>query len=205
MGSGLRKFIESILFAGLKPGGAPAASPRRRWLGPLAGPLERFLSGGPPPSDPLYLSRRTPKQRFMVAAKVALPILLVAAAASWIFRSSIFPKNPPKLDLTAPEIAAKMLPDLDKIKIDTNRDVEVPSVGFDRAGQIALVGTVRNNTSHTIDHVEIQFEVTDENGSKLGGITASVQKLPPKSDSRFRVPIEQKNAAIALVRAINTQ
>ena len=208
MGNGLRKFIESVVFAGLKPGGggAPAASPRKRWLGPLSGPLERFLSGGPAPSDPLYLSRRTPKQRIILAAKVATPILIVAALASWVFRSSLFPdKNPPKLDLSNAEILAKTLPDLDKIKVETNRDVEIPSVGFDREGQMSLVGTVRNNTNHTIDSVDVLFEVTDATGSKLGGVRALVQKLGPKSDSNFRVPIAQKTATIAIVRAIDAK
>src|ERR1039457_6267820 len=38
--SPLRKFLESIVFAGMKPGTQTAAKPQPKWLGPLRGPLE---------------------------------------------------------------------------------------------------------------------------------------------------------------------
>ena len=102
------------------------------------------------------------------------------------------------------EIAAKFMPDIDKIKIQPNRDIEVPSVGVDHNGP-ALTGTVRNNTTRTIRLAEVYFDVTDDNGSKLGGAKAQFENLAPQSQANFRVPIEQSNAAIAVVREIHTQ
>ena len=52
----IREFLESIAFAGLKPGGQTAPKRQLPWLGPLR---DRLLSGGPAPTDPLYLTNRT--------------------------------------------------------------------------------------------------------------------------------------------------
>jgi hypothetical protein len=204
MARSLRERIESVVFAGLKPGTPRAESKRMSWLGPLRGPIERFLSGGPAPSDPLYLSSRTPKQRFLLALKVAVPFALAGGIVLWAFRSDIFPKNQPKLDLSPAELAAKFMPDVDKIRIVTNHDVEVPAVGVDRAGH-ALTGTVKNNTPRTLRAVEVTFDVTDENGSKLGAAKATFASLAPRSESEFRLPIQQAGAAIAVVREIQMQ
>ena len=204
MARSFRQLIESVVFAGLKPGGPNAQSSRMRWLGPLREPIERLLSGGPAPSDPLYLSNRSPRQRMIFALKIASPFVVLAAIAAFAFRSSLFHKDQPKLDMSPGELAAKIMPDVDKIQLETNKDIEVPSVGVDHSGPAALVGTVRNNTGHTIPTVEILIEVTDVNGSKLGGVTARVQNVAPKSDANFRVPIPQEKAVIALVRDIRT-
>ncbi len=205
MARGIRRLIESVVFAGLKPG-AHSAQPRRmRWLGPLLRPVERFLSGGITPSDPLYLSHRTPRQRFLFALKIAAPVVVLAGIAAWMFRGSLFDTNQPKGNMTPAELAARMLPDLDRLKVETNRDIEVPSVGIDRSGPLALAGTVRNNTPRVFDTVEILCELTDANGSKLGGVTAQVRNLAPKSQADFRVSIAQQTAVAALVRDIRAQ
>ncbi len=204
MARSLRELVESVVFAGLKPGAPRAESKRMSWLGPLRGPIERFLSLGPAPSDPLYLSSRTAKQRLIFALKVAAPFVLAGGITLWLFRNSISPKNQPKLDLTPAELAAKFMPDVDKIRIVTNRDVEVPAVGIDRAGH-ALTGTVKNNTPRVLRSVEVTFDVTDDSGSKLAAVRASFDTLAPRSESAFRVPVHQADAAIAVVREIQMQ
>jgi hypothetical protein len=78
----------------------------------------------------------------------------------------------------------------------------VPEVGVDRSGSLALAGIVRNNTAHTVSAVEILFDVTDDRGSRLGNVSAQLQNLAPKSESKFRVPINQQTASIAIVRDI---
>jgi hypothetical protein len=201
MARSLREIIESVVFAGLKPGAPHTAEKRMRWLGPLAGPMERFLSGGPTPSDPLYLSHRTPGQRIMLGVKVAIPLAIVGGGLFWYFRSGIQEKQP-VLNLTPAEAAAKMMPDLNRVNVVTNKDIEVPEVGVDRSGSLALAGIVRNNTAHTVSAVEILFDVTDDRGSRLGNVSAQLQNLAPKSESKFRVPINQQTASIAIVRDI---
>ncbi len=204
MARSLREVIESVVFAGLKPGAPATQSKRMRWLGPLREPIERFLTGGPTPSDPLYLSSRTPKQRVVFTLKVAAPFLLLGGITLWAFRSSVFRKDQPKLDMSPAEIAAKFMPDVDKIKITTNRDVEVPAVGVDSRGP-ALVGTVKNNTARVLQSVEVTFDVTDANGSKVGAFKAQFHDLKAQSLTDFRVPIPPANAAIAVVREIAIQ
>src|SRR6266540_3760121 len=75
----LRAFLESIAFAGLKPSGQKAQGRQLRWLGPLRGPMERFLAGGAT-SDPLYLSNRTLSQKMRSWALIAVPCLVLAVA-----------------------------------------------------------------------------------------------------------------------------
>ncbi len=201
MGRSIRELVESIVFAGLKPGAPSTESKHMRWLGPLRKPVEGFLSGGPAPSDPLYLSKRTPRQKILFALKVAAPLVVLGGMALFAFRSSVVRRNEPKLDLSPAEVAAKFMPDVDRIKIVTNHDVEISSVGVDPRGP-ALTGSVKNNTARTLRSVEVIFDVTDANGSKLGGVKADFESLAPHSQSDFRVPIQPTNAAIAVVRDI---
>ena len=59
----LRKLWESIVYAGMQPS-SPASAPRPgKPTGGFRDKLERFLSGGPAPSDPLYLPNRSLWQR----------------------------------------------------------------------------------------------------------------------------------------------
>ena len=46
MSKSFREKIEALVFAGLKPGAASSQPKQKRWLGPLRGPLERFLNAG---------------------------------------------------------------------------------------------------------------------------------------------------------------
>ena len=74
----IREFFESIVFAGMKPGAQAVPKQNLRWLGPLRDPIERLLSGGPAPSDPLYLSNRTPAQKLKSWSLIAIPCLVLA-------------------------------------------------------------------------------------------------------------------------------
>src|ERR1039458_3606575 len=78
-----RKFVESIVYAGMKPAGRsssaePAAKP---------GLLARYLAE-PDPSDPLYLTNQTFGYKVRRILKIAAPVFLVVAsviAAVFIF------------------------------------------------------------------------------------------------------------------------
>jgi hypothetical protein len=186
--------------------GAPSAQVQRKgWLGPLRARLDRFLAGGPAPTDPLYLSRRTIGQRARTAAALGIPCLFVAGGITWALTNHFTKKVPvPKMDMSPGELAAKMLPNMGNVKLDTNRDVDVMEVHIDHSKGIAVMGTVMNNTTRQIASAEIIFDLTDATGSQLGGVSQRIENLPPQIRHIFRLPIEQSNARFVLVREVRT-
>jgi hypothetical protein len=167
--------------------------------------FDRFLSGGKN-ADPLYLSNRTWKGQLLFGLRIAIPIALFCGGAFWYIRVHTAPPPPPKYDLTPAEVLAKLkLPELKDVKSDTNRDVEVVEVGIEHGASMALAGAVRNNTSHTIGSAEIDFDVSDNSGSRLSTETARFQNLEPHANTRFRLPISGEKAQIAIVRGIRTK
>jgi hypothetical protein len=171
-----------------------------RWFRPLLRRLDPLLAGTAP-EDPLYLTRRTPWGWIVFASKVAAPFVITASIAIWASKSGVFRKPPPNLDPAPAEIGAKVLPRAGTLVIAASKDVEIPDVEVDTRGR-ALIGAVKNNTSRTIESVEVLFDVTDDNGSKLSGVKAHIENLAPASRSSFRVPISETHAAIAVVRDI---
>src|SRR5450756_419146 len=83
----IREFLESIVFAGMKPGGKTAPNRQLKWLGPLGGPVERLFSGGPAPSDPLYLTNRTQAQKLKFWSLIAIPCVVLALGIVILSRS----------------------------------------------------------------------------------------------------------------------
>jgi hypothetical protein len=203
-----REVIESIVFAGMKPGAPAPQSQRMRWLGPLRRPVERLLSGGPAPSDPLYLTNRTIGQRVRFAVVIGTPCVIVASLMILALSRYFVKKTPePNLDpslATVAALAAKTLPDMDHVKIDTNRDVDVMELHIDRTKGIVLTGTVMNKTAHEIHAADIVFDLTDSTGSQLGGVSQRFEDLAPQIRQDFRLTIEQSTARFALVREVRT-
>ena len=204
----IREIFESIAFAGMKPGGAPVTpSHRMKWLGSLREPIDRFISGGPAPTDPLYLTNRTWGQKLRFATVVAVPCLVVGglmtmALSNYWLKKTPEPTAPTPADLA--KMAARMLPNMETIKLDTNKDVDVIDVHIDHSRGVALAGTVLNNTKHSIPNAEIVFDLTDESGSQLGGVSTRIENLAAQIRQEFRLPIEQSSAKYALVREIRT-
>ena len=200
----LLAFLESLVFAGLKPGGQKTQGSQFKWLGPIRGPLERFLAGGAN-SDPLYLTNRTLSRKIRSWALIAVPCLVLALALG-VTLSRLFdpPASKPPKELSAKEVAARLLPNLDKeIKVATNPDVQVVEVAVHHDGGSRLVGVVRNTTTHEIAAVDLFVDLTDSTGSQVGAVSGTVEKLPPSATKDFQFPIKQRNAAFALVRDIN--
>jgi len=119
----IQQFLESVLFAGLKPGrqSAPKQEP-----GPVRSYVDRFLSGGQP-TDPLYLTNRTPGQKLKSWSLIAIPCLMLAVGISVVLSNLIDP--PPATPLKPPtsaEITAKLLPNLNQdFKLKPPSDVQV--------------------------------------------------------------------------------
>ena len=198
----LREVIESIAFAGMKPGNQATAATPLKWLGPLRGPIERLLSGGAS-ADPLYLSNRTLGQKARSWSLIGIPCLVLAAVIGVLLSNLLAPPPPPPVpQLSTAEIADKILPNLAKnIKVEQNTDVEVLEVGIQRdPNPRLLAGKVRNNTYREIAAADFVFDLTDSSGSQLGAVRATVEKIPPASVKDFQFPIKQQQAAFALVR-----
>jgi hypothetical protein len=202
----LRRFIDSIVFAGLKPDAPREQAKRVLWLGPLRGLLERVLLR-PAPSDPLYLSNRTFDQKVKLGLAIAVPCLIVVGVTA-VGLSHIFQANGPgpAPEPSAAELAAKLLPNMDKtINIEVNKDVQVLEAHVESEGGAKVAGTVKNNTDRLIHRTEIILNLTDKMGSHLGAVSAQVDNLAPNATVKFQIPIDQTDAAFALVREVQTQ
>jgi hypothetical protein len=202
----LRRLIDSVVFAGLKPDAPREQAKRLRWLGPLRGLLERVLLR-PAPSDPLYLSNRTFDQKVKLALAIAVPCLIVvgvtALGLSHFFHAS---EHGPAAEPSGAELAAKLLPNVDKIaSIEVNKDVQVLEAHVEHEGGAKVIGTAKNNTDRLIHTAEIILNLTDQTGSVLGAVSASVDNLAPNATVNFQVPIAQTDAAFALVREVRTR
>jgi hypothetical protein len=103
-------------------------------------------------------------------------------------------------------LAAKLLPNVDKsIQIEVNKAVQVLEAHVESEGGMKVAGTVKNNTDRPIHTTEIILNLTDTTGSFLGAVSAQVDNLAPNATAKFQIPIEQKDAAFALVREVTTQ
>lgn len=169
--------------------------------------MERFLSGGPAPSDPLYLTNRSVGSKVKIGLAVGIPCLLLAGGLYGVLSDSFdFGDPKPAKEISASEAAAKLLPHLDQtIRIDTNRDVSVLEVRVEHGTPMALVGSMKNNTDHEIRVAQAVFDVTDQGGSQLGAVSTQVENLKAGSTASFRQSIPQTEAAFALVREIHIQ
>jgi hypothetical protein len=201
-----RRFIDSIVFAGLKPDAPRERAKGTRWLGPLRGLVNRVLSR-PAPSDPLYLSNRTFDQKVKLWLAIAVPCLILAGVTalglSHFFRAEVPGPAPAP---SAAALAAKLLPNLGKtIKIEVDQDVQVLDAHVESEGGMKVAGSVKNNTNRPIPRTAIVLNLTDTTGSFLGAVNAQVDNLAPNATVKFQIPIEQKDAAFAQVREIRTQ
>lgn len=188
----------------MRPGKPKAGSKRMRLLGPLRGPVERVLSGGGQ-QDPLYLSNRTFGQKLLGWVKVGVPLLVVVAVVVFAFRTYRRQDKPPEV-LSPAEVAAKMLPDLNKpIHVYSNTDIEVVEVSVDHAAGDRLVGKFRNTTDHEIQSGEVDFTLTGVNGTQVGAVNVKVTKLAAGGTVPFTQPIAEKAATFALVREVRTR
>jgi len=126
------------------------------------------------------------------------------AASGFFDKGSQLPG--PGKQLTPAEIAAKMLPELNKdMHIETNKDLQVLDVVIRQTGGSKISGSVRNTTGHVIEDAEVVFELTDVRGSRVGAVSCKFARLEPKSTTPFDNSIPQADATYAIVRDVRTQ
>jgi hypothetical protein len=184
----------------MKPGGQAAPGPRLRWLGPLRGPVERLLSGGPAPNDPLYLTNRTVGQKLKSWGLIAIPCLILVGGVAYVLRSLNPGEAAPPKEPTAAETAAK-LPLPKDFKLGPASDVKVVEVHVESA---QLVGSVENTSAREIALVQLVVDLVSDAGSQVGAVEVIVEHLPASGKKDFRIPIKQRNATFGMVREVNT-
>jgi hypothetical protein len=173
--------------------------------------IERFISGGTP-SDPLYVTNRTVGQKVRVGLLIGAPMLaigvFVALALNSSFDPPASPQNPAAATVKAPtgEVTAKVLPHIEKdFATEYSRDIDVVEASVGRGADHSLSGKLRNNSDHPVSVADVIFDVTDEDGSQLGGVAVRVENIAPKATASFKVTLEQQAARTALVREIHSR
>jgi hypothetical protein len=196
----IREFLESIAYAGLKPD-QKADAKRSRWLGSPGSAMDRLLSG-PAPSDPLYLTNRSASQRMKLWVLIGLPCLLLALAIGVALSNILGQQQEPRPAAEpSAKVPARLLPNIGSdLKLDRNHDIEVVEVRVEHTGGSHIIGIVRNTTDHEIANAHLVLDLTDLNGSQVGGVGANIERIPAQRTKTFSVPIVQKTAAFALVR-----
>jgi hypothetical protein len=174
----LRKWIESIVFAGMKSA----------------------------PSDPLYLTNRSWRQKLRAWSVVAVPLLILIGAVAFAlsqYGNSSPVKKP--AEISSRELALKTLPSFKGLAVESNRNLEVLEARIEQGETFRVVGVVRNLTDHVIASADISCDLTDPSGTQLGSVKAQVEEIPAGGTKRFAVPVQQTSASAALVREINTR
>ena len=198
----IRDFCNSRLNAPSKlpAPGAPERPGRRGGL------LERWLSG-PSSSDPLYLTNRSFFQKARLWLLIGIPSVAVAAFSA-LSSSGYFQRQPvPPAAVLAGDPASEQLPlpSLDRIHVNTTRDIDLLSVEVSRDPGTILKGRVRNNTDRHFRSVDLIFDLTDAAGSQLGAISIHLPALQAKGMTEFHQALEQKTAVNALIRDVRAE
>ncbi len=193
--SRLRRMIDSLVYAGLKPLRGGTSEARPSLAARVDALLERAIGPGRAPADPLYLSSRTALQKARIAALAVAPLLLigglVALALSGYFRPAVAPPpEPTRAEAPSPLPAAPV----------AERDAELLEIRLDRNSGLKVIGTLRNNTNAPLT-VEMVIDLADENGSRVTSLRHVVQNAPP-GPSQFSFPAAQSPASYALVRSV---
>ena len=175
--------------------------PEKSWLDHLRRRFERFLSGRAP-TDPLYLTNRTWKQKLRLAALVGVPVLILGALVIVTSTNGLHFGNVNPYEHTlaeAPLPAPKHTPDpklspadLEVVDIRIAKDIDPPVV----------TGVVRNNTSRKIDSAEVTYYLADNNGSVIATQTTSVPDVGPHDSVSFKAPLKVAKAGYVLMRDV---
>jgi hypothetical protein len=205
----LREKIESIVFAGLKPSGGKveaAAPPPDTAMGRLRQRIDKWISGGPAPTDPLYLTNRTMGQKIKSWSVVAVPLVILVGGIALSLSNVLDPPEvKPQKELSPAEVAAKLLPNLKDIKIELNHDIDVVEAKIERSGGVRMVGTVKNKTSKPIAAADLGCDLTDAGGTQLGAVSVHIENIPASGVKSFELPLKQPDASFVLVREITTR
>jgi hypothetical protein len=208
MANPVKKFIDSVLFAGLKPrtpGQEPGAPANRGLLRRLWERADKWASGVAP-DDPLYLSNRTWKQKLRAGLLLGIPGLLVAGGLALVFGKVLIPKpSLPQKELSTADIMAKVLPNVEKtVNIERYTDAEMLEIFVDKAAvPPKLRGKLRNNTDHRLS-VEFVADLTGSDMTRLGAVSEQVMNIPANDSVLFDFSLNPTVADTVVVREMRT-
>lgn len=201
MAGPLGKFVKSLVYAGLEPASHGGAAPRRGRVRRL---WDRLLTGGPSPSDPLYLTNRTWKQKLRVALVASTPVLIVLGVAAWAMLAPPQAVDKPASQPSPAEIAARTAILPKDFTLPQNTDLQVTDVTVEKtAGACFVVGTLRNNTARRFAGADLSLDLTDETGSQVGAVSTRAEAIEPNASAVFRFAIPQRRATFVLVREVH--
>ena len=196
----IREILESIAYTGLKPASGAPAAPKSglRWLGPLQGAVERYLSA-PAPDDPLYLSNRTTAQKFKTWSLIAIPLVLLATGIAIAFYVLDPPESKAIKQPTAAEIAAN-LPNVGKEeKIAPTTHLQLIEIAVSNS---RVSGVVQNTGRRDIAAAELVIDLANEMDSQVGAVRTTIEKIPAGGRRAFTSNIAQRDAVKAMIREI---
>lgn len=178
--------------------------------------IERFVAGKAV-NDPLYVTNRSVGQRVRMLILVGTPVLavgvLIYLALTQAFdRPIVLERNAAKVEADSRpnqatgELTAQVLPNLEKTySSEQSREVEVIEAVVGPPSDHMLSGKVRNNSDQVVRTADLVFDVTDEEGSQLGGVSVKVENIPARGMAAFRVALQQRDAKTALVREVRSR
>jgi len=173
--------------------------------------MERFFTGGRA-HDPLYVTNRTVGQKVRFYLLIGAPVVAIVAFMGLAMDNYFDPPAKPEKAIVAKEptgeYTAKVLPHIEKglaVANEYSRDVEVLEASVSRGGEHFISGKIRNTTDHAISVAELIFDVTDEEGSQLGGVSVRVENVPARAIVPFKSPLQQQSARSALVREVHSR
>lgn len=173
--------------------------------------IERFVSGNAS-HGPLYVSNRTLGQKvrfgFLIGAPLVAIAVFIGLAMNNYFSPAPASEQPVRVKQPTGEITGKVLPNVEKdlaVSSDYSRDIEVLEASVSRAGERTLSGKVRNTTDHIVQAAELVFDVTDSEGSQLGGVAVRLDNIAAGATVPFKINLPQQDARSALVREVHSR
>lgn len=164
------------------------------------------LLNGPSQSDPLYLSNRTWKQKLGMGLAIVAPVAVVVGIVVYTVFSPPQAAEKPPGEPSAAEIAAHNPIVPKDFTVQQNNELQVVEVGVDRSGTPhRITGVLKNNTNRPFRGAEVSFDLADESGSQIGRAAATVDIVPPRASVPFSASISQTNAAVVLVREVQSR
>lgn len=176
----------------------------RKRFDPLRARMDLFISGRAP-SDPLYLTNRTWKQKLKIALLIAAPVLLltvlvtIGATNPFRLHQEEADESPPA-ETAPPAAPRKALPD----PISASTELEVVNIRIARDVHPPVVtGMVRNKTGRKVVTAEVSYYLADTAGSLVGTGKTEVANVAPHGSVAFRMPLKIATAEYVFARDVH--
>ena len=196
---GVKRYLESLAYAGLEPD-QPLALRRPGRLRRLKKRLEPLLFRGLRPETALLPPPMSRKRKIEWALAAIAGCALIAGLVVVLTSA----RRPPR---EAPPVKEDTVADLLPKDLESGKppSVVVEQIGLQTKGnQQLIVGTVRN-IGTTSRSVRVSLDLLDEVGTRVGSASASLADIGARQEVTFRVPVKEPRASVVTVREIYEQ